>query len=195
MEVSVPKDVLDWGAGNRYMRDLGGENHLAARIEAERRARGWSQSELARQMARIGHAIPQTAISKIEKPQRGSRRAISVDELIAFATVFDLPVGELVLPCRTHLALSAWRAILDGDKALQAKLQAEARYNALVSEVSRAAVKDADLLATLHEMRGRAAQAAGPPGHLPPSEQPSFVSDVFQTIDEATKSREQPNAH
>jgi transcriptional regulator with XRE-family HTH domain len=182
----MAKETLTWGDGNRYVSEMGGEDHLATRIEAERLAREWSQSELARQMADVGCPIPQTAISKIEKPQRGGRRAISVDELIAFGKVFALPVGELVLPTHVLRSVRARHRLTQVQEALQSKLAAEDHYQTVVRDISIAARDDAELMETLIEIRDRTeakAQRDDRPGPVQAKDRPSYIRDIFRAID------------
>lgn len=75
------------------------EENIAARIEWEMRRRGWSQERLAKEMTDAGCPMHQSAISKIIKPGKGvKRRAITVNEAVAFARVFEVPLDELQLP-------------------------------------------------------------------------------------------------
>lgn len=72
------------------------EEHLARRIAAERDRRGMTNDGLAERMTRAGCPMTGSAIFKIEKGE--PRRRIVVDELVAFARVFDVPVTELLVP-------------------------------------------------------------------------------------------------
>jgi len=75
------------------------EDHAAQRLTQEREHRGWSQEKLARELDKIGYSLPQSSISKIENPPHGSpRRTITVDDAVALATVFDLPLLEFLAP-------------------------------------------------------------------------------------------------
>ena len=77
-------------------RYVGGESSLAERIAFERAARGWSPAGLASRMEQVGCPINTSAIYKLEKAD--PPRRITVDELIAFARVFDLPPEDLLQP-------------------------------------------------------------------------------------------------
>jgi len=77
-------------------RDVLAEDNLARRIAAERDARGWTNDGLAKRMTDVGCAMTGSAIFKIEKGE--PRRRIVVDELVAFARVFGLSIGDLLLP-------------------------------------------------------------------------------------------------
>lgn len=92
------------------------EENLARRIAFEREARGWTYEGTAKRMTNIGCPIQPTAIYKIEKGQ--PRRRISVDELVAFAKVFDFDVEEMLLPVGAVLNDAA-KTYLEG--ALEAK--------------------------------------------------------------------------
>lgn len=75
------------------------EENVALRLAWEMRQRGWSQERMAQELTNAGCPTHQSAISKIvnSKPD-GSRRAISLDEAIAMAKVFGIPLEELPLP-------------------------------------------------------------------------------------------------
>ncbi len=77
-------------------RSVQAEENLARRITFEREARGWSYDGTAKRLADAGCPIQASAIFKIEKGQ--PRRRISVDELVAFARVFEVDVNELLVP-------------------------------------------------------------------------------------------------
>jgi transcriptional regulator with XRE-family HTH domain len=59
-----------------------------------RRARGWSQEEVAQRMKAYGYDFHQTMIAKIEAAQRPLR----VRELADFAALFGMEVHELIYP-------------------------------------------------------------------------------------------------
>lgn len=72
------------------------EDNLARRIAYERERMGSTYDGLAARLTRAGCAIQSSAIYKIEKAT--PRRRITVDELVAFAEVFGVSVGDLLLP-------------------------------------------------------------------------------------------------
>lgn len=181
----MSQERLSWSDGHRLVNEIGSEEHLAARIVAERVAREWSQSELAREMAKVGCPIPQTAISKIEKPQRGGRRGISVQEAISFSKVFDIPLGELLLPINELISLSAMRLLTTAASSITERTDAEANYRRIVDETAVTAFKDQALLARLSSEREiltkrddkRTREQLGrPAGWL------AFLDDVFAAI-------------
>jgi len=97
----MPGTPRHWDDVSRLVRDVGREDHVAQRMQLERAARGWSQSELARQLAAIGYSwLDQPAISAIESPRAGAskRRSVRVDEALALSRVFDIPLAELLVP-------------------------------------------------------------------------------------------------
>jgi transcriptional regulator with XRE-family HTH domain len=147
-----------WDEASKVVALLGREDHLAARITAEREARGWSQSQLAREMANIGYPIPQTAISKIEHPQRGARRAITVDEAIAFARLFDLTLVDLVLPRDVPKNLAVARDLATGPDALVARDEAELAYEEIAQRLADLWRRDAQWRATLDQELHRAVE-------------------------------------
>jgi transcriptional regulator with XRE-family HTH domain len=77
-------------------REIFAEDHLAQRIAAERDARGWTNDGLAKRMTDAGCPMTGSAIFKIERAV--PRRRIVVDELVAFAKVFAVPMEELLIP-------------------------------------------------------------------------------------------------
>jgi transcriptional regulator with XRE-family HTH domain len=172
----VATESLTWAEGNRLIRTIGREDYLASRITAERRKRGWSQSELSRRLKAVGADMHQTAISKIEHPQHG-RRAITVDEAIAFARIFGLPFGELLLPPDSLQRVATWRAITEGPAALAQYQLAEAAYEALVRQIAMATVGDPYWAGQLVDQLERA-RAAEKPGELPTRS--TFLLDVMK---------------
>lgn len=71
------------------------EDALARRITYEREQRSWSPGGLADQMTKAGCPMNQSAIWKIENGN--PRRKITVDELLAFARVFETTVEDLLV--------------------------------------------------------------------------------------------------
>lgn len=85
------------------------EANLARRIEVERERRDWSLTDLARRMTDAGCPLHASAIHKIEKGD--PPRRISLNEAVAFAQVFGLPLGALILGpgvVATKEALAMW---------------------------------------------------------------------------------------
>jgi transcriptional regulator with XRE-family HTH domain len=72
------------------------EENLARRIEHERTAKGWSYESLAKRMEDAGCKIHPSAIYKIERGE--PRRRVTVNEFRAFASVFGIPMDQLLVP-------------------------------------------------------------------------------------------------
>lgn len=82
------------------LRSIEGESNLAKRIAVERRQREWSYEALSRRMSEAGCPINSSAIYKIEKGD--PPRKITVDELLAFASVFETTVEDLLTPMEIY---------------------------------------------------------------------------------------------
>ncbi|MEV2201024.1 helix-turn-helix transcriptional regulator [Streptomyces fradiae] len=81
-------------------REGDGEGNVAEHVRFERELRGWSTAELARYVTEAGCPMSQSAIWRIESGE--PRRKISVDELIAFARVFEKSIDDLLQPPTTE---------------------------------------------------------------------------------------------
>jgi plasmid maintenance system antidote protein VapI len=93
------------------------EDNVAARIAWEMKRRRWSQDRLAKETAAAGYALPQSAISKIVSPAEGNqRRAITVDEAIALAAVFEVSLEELTYPLDAARSQEARRLVAQLDR-------------------------------------------------------------------------------
>jgi transcriptional regulator with XRE-family HTH domain len=125
-----------WDDLSRLLQALGREAHLAARITEERRARGWSQERLARELVRVGCRMPQSAISKIENPAAPGRRAITVDEAMAFSRVFDMPLGALLLPREAVYEATLTKDVADGPGRRKQFEEAAEAYVEFVSKLA-----------------------------------------------------------
>lgn len=78
---------------------VSGERLVAQRLRDLRTARGWSQGQLAERLTGVGCPLHQTAISRLEKPSaKDGRRAITLDEAMALARVFEMPLAQLIAP-------------------------------------------------------------------------------------------------
>lgn len=100
-------------------RSIEGESNLARRIQREREYRGLSYEALAKTMTDAGCSIQGSAIYKIEKGD--PPRRITVDELVAFARVFDVEVENLLTPVevlRTKRGKQLLKDLEDADRAL-----------------------------------------------------------------------------
>jgi len=131
---TVVHEPFTWSEGSKLVNELGSERWLGQRIQTERKVRGWSQAKLSDELAKAGHPLHQSAISKIEPPdedKRGGRprgavsgkRSVTIDEAVGFSKVFDIPLGELLLPPDAVRDAAAWQRYLRATE-----LQKEIRY-------------------------------------------------------------------
>lgn len=100
-------------------RSVEGESNLALRIQREREYRKLSYEGLARLMTDTGCSMQGSAIYKIEKGN--PPRRITVDELVAFAGVFDTDVQEMLTPVevlRTERGKEIIKQIEEADEKL-----------------------------------------------------------------------------
>lgn len=97
VDFAVPYDE----AFPRPGRPLGGQppelpptplGELARRVRLHRVQRGWSQSQLAAAMSRLGHPWHQTTVAKTERGEREPR----FSELLELANALDVPVEVLL---------------------------------------------------------------------------------------------------
>lgn len=126
---------IRWTDVDFIVRQLGGEGHLARGLERARRAKGWSQERLSKELTSAGMPMHQSAISKIERPANGGRRAVTVDEALALARVLDLTLAELVLPDGALLSARAAQALADGPRLLEELDRADAQVRIAVATV------------------------------------------------------------
>jgi transcriptional regulator with XRE-family HTH domain len=155
-------EEMSWLEGHLLIASAGTEEHFARRIADERLRRRWTQARLAEEMARIGCPVPQTAISRIENPQQGPRRAVSVDEAIGFSKVFDIPLGEMMLPAAKGKEAEALRLLKEAQVQWAQKSEATARYQEVVHRAAMAALESDQFLDGLRAeaARGYTAQKA-----------------------------------
>lgn len=178
---------------NALVRDVGSEQWLAQRIAVERRARGWSQSELARQMNAVGlPQFNQTAVSEIEAGvvEGKPRRRIRVDEAIAFASVFRLSLLELLLPPAVVKHHQALRDIRSGPPRAMSLARIKSEYADAVDRVARG-VLDASEVATAYETaRDNANRGAS----RLEADAAALATQFFQDVDERIEAlrKEQP---
>ena len=75
-------------------RTIGAERILAARVERERQARGWSYQRVADAMTEAGCSTTGSALFKIQNIEHPRR--ITVDEFVALSRVWAIPLERLV---------------------------------------------------------------------------------------------------
>lgn len=174
---------LTWPEAHKLVTALGREDYLAERIEAERRARGWSQERLAVEMTNAGCPLPQSAISKIEKPARGGRRAITVGEAITFSRVLDIPLVELVLPVGAMGHASVLKDLADGPSLRSAAESAREHYESVVRRLAERMRGDTMWLDTLKNQLEHALADAEEQGRAPEnSPRVMFLRDVTTQV-------------
>ncbi len=114
------------------------EGNAAARIALEREVRGWSTTELAARMTRVGVPMNQTAVWRIENGT--PRRKITLDEALGFARVFELPLEELMSPPLEGVDIEGRRIVQEAIEAFYETREAQDRLH-------RAVVATADYIA------------------------------------------------
>ncbi|MHA3701478.1 helix-turn-helix domain-containing protein [Jatrophihabitans sp. YIM 134969] len=78
------------------LRNLTNERNVAERVRYERERAGMSYAGLAERMRQAGFPIQPSAVFNIEKGD--PPRRVAVDELVGFATVFEVDVAEMLTP-------------------------------------------------------------------------------------------------
>jgi transcriptional regulator with XRE-family HTH domain len=101
------------------LRAMQSEDNLARRVAYERERRGWTYEGTARRMTDVGCSVQGSAIYKIEKGT--PRRRISVDELVAFADIFDVDTSDLLIPVE----------LMAEQEALELMAELEAKFRVL----------------------------------------------------------------
>jgi transcriptional regulator with XRE-family HTH domain len=77
------------------------------RVREVRRRRDWSQAELSRRLAEIGHPMSQVVIARIEAKSPGSRALkVSLDDVVAIAGVLGVSPLFLFLPLEDDAVVS-----------------------------------------------------------------------------------------
>jgi hypothetical protein len=123
VEDIVVGDPLSWNEVSKLVNEVGNEKWLGQRIQTERKTRRWSQARLSTEMAKVGHPLHQSAISKIEPPDEDRRgghpkgrsvtRSVTIGEAVGFSKVFGIPLGELLLPPDAVRNASAWQGYVN----------------------------------------------------------------------------------
>jgi transcriptional regulator with XRE-family HTH domain len=114
-------------------RNVLAEDHLARRIAIERETRGWTYDGLAARMKAAGCPVDQSAIYKIEKGR--PRRRITVDEMVALAEVFDVPIQDLLLPPEVTASRELVRLFVAWNEAREDVGRAEGRETSARSDL------------------------------------------------------------
>ena len=143
-------------------RSIASEANVAKRITVEREARGLSYEALAKLMTARGCSIAGSAIFRVEKGT--PPRRINVDELIAFAKVFDTTPDDLLMPLEL---IRKERAQQLAKKALQVWEELPAavyRLTEVVAEMRELQESDAEVYESFqHQWRNEEAKLPDPP--------------------------------
>lgn len=118
---------------------LRSETNLARRIAHERESRGMTNEGLAKRMTDVGCPIQGSAIYKIEKAD--PPRRITVDELVAFAVVFETSVEDLLKPLEL-LQADGLRVLLENWEGARGRAQQEAELEESMRDKVRQYVDD-----------------------------------------------------
>lgn len=87
------------------------EDQFGRRVRAERTSRAWSQAELAEKLKAHGVDLHPTAIAKIEQRDADSPRSIRLNEAVALAKAFEMPLEHLLNSADELVAGSRERTI------------------------------------------------------------------------------------
>ncbi|MEU9001235.1 helix-turn-helix transcriptional regulator [Streptomyces sp. NPDC048551] len=121
-----------------------GEDHAAARINIERRHRGWSTTSLSDRLNHSGSRMNPSAVWRIEN----GKRRIHLDEAIGFAQVFGIALTDLVSP--PELSTEAAELIEGLARAERAVQQAQHTHRQASDHLAAYLAKHPDL----HEWPG-----------------------------------------
>ncbi|MET8720033.1 helix-turn-helix domain-containing protein [Streptomyces misionensis] len=125
------------------------EGNIAARVALEREVRGWSTIELADRVSKAGVKMNQTAVWRIENGT--PRRRINVDEALAFARVFELPLEELMSPPLEGLDLDSRQLVQEAVEAYYETRDAEDRLHHAVVGIAEYIQTHPDSSRAIHE--------------------------------------------
>lgn len=129
------------------------EDRLAARIADLRRAKGWSFSELSKELERNRCPIDRSSLQKIEKGV--PRRKINVNELVAFSNVFGLPVSALLEDGAGIERELAWVNLLHAESLAEIYMVAKREYTELIRRLQKLVENDEEFEAQLWERFNR----------------------------------------
>lgn len=89
-ESEYPEDMTPKDVEAKYAAYV--ERQFGKVVRAMREARGWSQTDLADRLGKLGFEYHQTTIGKLES----GARPLRIGELFAMASVFDVTVEDLI---------------------------------------------------------------------------------------------------
>lgn len=119
----------------------GSEHELRRRVAYERERRGWSTAGLAARLTQVaGCPIQQSAIWKIENGD--PPRRVTVDELVAFARVFDVTVEELLRPVEAVISDDVAELYDRMTLLLEAQATLDAENRRLVEDFPKVLMRD-----------------------------------------------------
>lgn len=84
---------------------------VGGRVRKLREERGWTQDQLAGHLRMIGLNWPRSTVAKLERGER----AVSLEELLLVAMIFDLPIADLVPGTADEIALTPLSSVRAGD--------------------------------------------------------------------------------
>ncbi|MGK5448045.1 helix-turn-helix transcriptional regulator [Streptomyces radiopugnans] len=125
------------------------EGNVAARVALEREVRGWSTTELAERVTKAGVKMSQTAVWRIENGK--PRRRINLDEALAFARVFELPLEELMSPPLEGLDVNSRRLVQEAVEAFYQARDAQDRLHHAVVAIADHIQAHPDSSRAIHE--------------------------------------------
>ncbi len=139
----------------RLVERFGAQDSVVERLRSELEARGWSQSELSRRLAdlRPPYHLSQGAISRMlayDNP-----REITVDDLLAFARAFGIPLDEFVLPAAITYEVGGWGVYMTAVDKLEKLREAQAEYDTAVTQAQEVLANHAGLKPRLQWHRER----------------------------------------
>ncbi|MFB7745631.1 helix-turn-helix transcriptional regulator [Streptomyces sp. NPDC056132] len=123
--------MADSNMGGAEVPLLYSEGNVAARVALEREVRGWSTTELADRVTKAGVKMNQTAVWRIEHGE--PRRRINLDEALAFARVFELPLEELMSPPLEGIDMDGRRLVQEAVEAFYESRDAQDRLHHAVA--------------------------------------------------------------
>lgn len=144
---------LHWTELDHLLQVAGSERFLAQQVEVLRSERGWSQQQLADRTTGSGStvALTQSAISRLERPPKNTPvRGVRVDEALALARAFEVPLSRLLLPPEAFEEAMALAALREGPEVGEQFRRARFEYQVLVSR-ARLLLTQGDWQAKLEE--------------------------------------------
>ncbi len=180
---------LKWDDLSYLVYEAGAEQHLADRMVAERKRRGWSQERLAKEMTKAGCPTSQSSISKIEREVGGRRRDITADEAIALSRVFRLPLGELLLPSNVEGELLG--VFASGPRLARELASKETEYRGMVADLAARTRGSAEWNKRLQEQRAVAHRELDRWGQGQNVEQAEIARARMRFMEDLTRAREE----